>query len=115
MALPRAPQSCKAAGRRLWKDTVAAYDLDEGALCLLRNACHVADTCAALQEVVDKSGPLVRSRLDEVRVNPLIIELRSQRVLLERLLRSLNSVPESTDLPGGVPHLEVVGGAEAEA
>ena len=88
-AIPRAPASSGAAGRRLRRAVLTDYTLDEHERLLLRQACRVADLCDELQQRVEIDGPLVMTRLGEQRTHPALVELRQQRLVLARLIVAL--------------------------
>lgn len=81
---PSAPVGAQQAGRRLWRAVLAAYELDEHELVLLRQAVRVADTCEVLQAAVDADGPMLDGK-----AHPALVELRQQRILLARLVAAL--------------------------
>jgi hypothetical protein len=89
--VPRAPAGAKTAGRALWRAVLAAYELEEHELALLRQACRVADACDDLQVLVDAEGPVVAGR-----AHPALVELRQQRIVLARLIVALR-VPLGED------------------
>jgi hypothetical protein len=89
VSVPRTPAGAGDAGRRLWRAVLGEFELAEHELALLRQAVRVADTCAALQGVVDAEGELMTSRLGEARAHPALVELRNQRILLARLVVAL--------------------------
>lgn len=60
------------------------FVLAEHELSLLRQAVAVADLCETLQVEVDRSGLLVGGR-----INPALVELRQQRILLVGLIVAL--------------------------
>lgn len=86
---PPPPAGLAAAGRRLWRSVLSAFDLAEHELTLLRQACRVADLCDQLHAVVAKEGAITASRLGEPRVHPAVVELRQQRLVLARLVVAL--------------------------
>lgn len=76
---PKSPPGLGAAGRRLWRDVLARYDLDPHELALLAEAAKVADECnrlAALASIAPPEDPDWRA----------LRELRAQRTLLSRLI-----------------------------
>ncbi len=87
--LPRTPPGIGPRGRRLWRFVVSGYVLSEHELALLTEAVRVLDDVEHLQ-VTTADAPLVTSgsRGQDV-VNPLRAELRSQRLLLAKLLAQL--------------------------
>ena len=94
MSTPQsAPEGTKAAGRRLWRNVTAAYDLEPHELELLRQAVNVLDVCEQLQATATAQGLLTDDK-----VHPATVELRLQRVLLVKLLADLR-FPEGEDGP----------------
>ena len=89
LKIPPTPPGTGTAGRRLWRSVLTEFELAEHEMALLARACRVADTCGALQTVVDSEGPLVTSRLGETRAHPALVELRQQSLLLARLVVAL--------------------------
>jgi hypothetical protein len=97
--VPRAPTGLDRRGRSLWKSVAATFDLSEGELALLLEACRCLDDVEALQgELVGAPMTTVGSRGQEV-VHPLRAELRSERLLLAKLLGQLD-VPMPDDTSG---------------
>lgn len=84
MSAPSAPRGTGKAGRRLWRAVLDAFDLEEHELVLLRQAVRTADLCEQLQGLVDATGPLRGEK-----VNPALVELRLQRIVLARLVVAL--------------------------
>ena len=72
-------------GKRLWRKVIDSFDLDAPELLLLAEACRTADLCSRLQAELDETGPI----LDSGRLNPAAAELRQQRLVLARLISSL--------------------------
>ncbi|CAI7979443.1 conserved hypothetical protein [Frankia sp. Hr75.2] len=103
MAIPAAPKGAGPAGRRLWRSIVSEFDLAEHELSLLRRAVHVADTCAALQAIVDAEGLIVRAVSGDLRTHPAAVELRQQSVLLARLIVALRVPLGAEDDAAGGP------------
>jgi hypothetical protein len=100
---PRAPNGSKAAGQRLWHAVLSGYELAEHEMTLLVQACRVADVCDELQTLVDADGPVTGKR-----VNPAIVELRQQRVVLAKLIVALRVPLGDQEIPSktGAPRLQ---------
>jgi hypothetical protein len=92
-----APAGLKATGQHLWDEVTTEYDLAHHELLLLGQAAHVADLCDELQAVVDKDGLMIVRDGETIRPNPALVELRSQRLLLGRLIVALRIPYEPTD------------------
>ncbi len=89
-SIPRAPDGIGRRGRRLWRSVVEEFDLGEGELALLTETCRCLDDIEDLQKAVtDAPAVTTGSRGQEV-VHPLRAELRSQRLLLAKLVGQLN-------------------------
>jgi len=87
--VPRPPTGTGPAGRRLWRAVLGEYELAEHEKQLLRQACRAADVCDELSAAAAEGGPVVTSRLGEQRVNPALVELRQQQLVLARLVVAL--------------------------
>jgi hypothetical protein len=87
--IPAAPAGTGPAGRRLWRSVVARFELDEHEMVLLRQAVQVVDSCARLQAIVEEQGEIVQDRFGQPKTNPALVELRSERALLARLIVAL--------------------------
>ena len=82
------PAGVTGSGRSLWTSTVAAFELDEHELALLREACRTAVSIDGLQAVIDRDGVLNTSP-QGVRAHPALVELRQQRICFARLVAQL--------------------------
>ena len=74
------------AGRELWRSVLRDFELGAHERLMLLQACHVADVCGALQEVIDSDGPMLASADGSPRTHPACRELRQQRITLARLI-----------------------------
>jgi len=104
MPVPKPPPGLGAEARRLWREILAEYELAEHELAILRQACRTLDTCEQLQRTVDEEGMASVNRLGEAKPHWALVELRQQRILLNRQLVCLR-VPlgETEDETGGRP------------
>ncbi len=84
MSVPGPPEGVQAPGSALWESVVGDFELSEPELVLLVQACRTADTCEALQQIVDVDGPMAGDR-----PHPALVELRMQRLVLGRLIAAL--------------------------
>ncbi len=102
MAALKRPAHLGAAGRKLWVAILAAvvdeYELDARELALLEKACGTADTVALLEKALATGSAVVTGPHGQILVNPVIAELRQQRLALARLLGAidLGDVDETT-------------------
>lgn len=78
-------------GEALKRAVLADFALDMRELALLDSAARTADLVAALQAAVDESGAMVDGK-----PNPVLVELRLQRLTLGRLLAQLR-FPDEDD------------------
>lgn len=99
--IPPTPPGTGTAGRRLWRSVVEEFELSEHEATLLARACRIADTCAQLQGIVDKEGPMTTTRLGDVKPHPALVELRQQSLVLARLIVALR-VPIGEQESAGV-------------
>ncbi len=91
--MPRKP--AQTAGEALRSAVLDEYELEPHELLLLDSAAHTADSCADLQAIVDRDGPVT----PEGKPLPALVELRLQRLTLGRLLASLRIPVEDKHLP----------------
>ncbi|WP_231911998.1 P27 family phage terminase small subunit [Rhodococcus sp. HS-D2] len=82
------PAGLRAAGKRLWSDTLEDFDLAEHERGLLLQACRTADSLDELQKVLERDGVLNESS-QGTRVHPALPELRQQRITFARLVAAL--------------------------
>ena len=92
----RAPAGLGARGRRLWKSVHSDFALSETERTLLIEACRCLDDIEALQAAVAGAPMMTTGSRDQDIVHPLRGELRSQRLLLAKLLAQLD-VPEEAE------------------
>ncbi|MDF0531742.1 hypothetical protein P0W64_22415 [Tsukamurella sp. 8F] len=91
-AIPRAPRGLKAAGKKLWSNTLEQYPLEDDMpkLELLEQAARVADIIADLDRKAADEPTTVKGSMGQWVINPLISESRFQRGLLASLLSKMN-------------------------
>jgi hypothetical protein len=70
MSIPRPPAGMGPAGRVLWRSVLRDFELGAHEQLMLLQACHVADVCGALQEVIDADGPMLASSDGSPRTHP---------------------------------------------
>ncbi len=93
---PTPPPSLGARGRRFWRKTVAAFEMSEVELELLRECCRLLDECESLRDAVVADGTMVQGSTGQPRVHPALGELRQHRLALGRLLAQLD-LPDDED------------------
>lgn len=97
MSKPTAPRGLKAAGKRLWSQTVDAYDLRQDEQEVLRAACFEADLIARMESELETEPLTVKGSMGQLVPHPLVSELRQHRATMAALLRGLK-LPD-TDAP----------------
>src|SRR4051812_16747276 len=102
---PAAPAGLAARGRRFWTQTVGVYELSDSELNLLAEACRTLDQLEVLAAQVTADGTMIPGAAKQLVLHPAIGEARAQRVVLHRLLASLQlpdedgaSVPTTTTM-----------------
>lgn len=94
MTSSKTPRGLSTAGRRLWADVVARYELEAHELLLLEQSCRTADLVAELQTRIDADGAVLASGKN----HPALAEIRQQRIVLARLLVALRMPSDDDDV-----------------
>jgi hypothetical protein len=90
MGTLRAPAGLGAAGRRLWRDVLAVYELAPGEMEMLRQAARVADVITRLDaELAQAPGLTTVGSTGQPRSHPLLDSLAAQRRVLAECIRSM--------------------------
>jgi P27 family predicted phage terminase small subunit len=101
LPVPRAPSGLDDAGRRLWRSIWRGledgWELDEREVELLQRACTSADHIAELEETVAEEGVTAYGAAGQVVAHPALVELRQQKLVLQRLLGAL-ALPEEANV-----------------
>jgi len=94
---PKPPASLDSAGKKLWVDVNAKYDLRVDELAVLEAACRTADMIATLDKEWDALGKpfMTRGSMGQDVIHPLIGERRQQQAQLAALLGKLK-LPDDT-------------------
>ena len=87
---PPVPDGLAVAGRRLWREILAVYDLSPAELAILAQACRTADLLTRLDAELDGAGLMAEGSAGQPRPHPLLAASATQRRTLDSLLRSLN-------------------------
>lgn len=96
---PRAPVEFGPSGRALWRSVVAwsidgrELELQPVEIAVLRQACATADVIAKLEAAAADAPAMVPGSKGQAVVNPLVAEIRMQRLALRSLLASVK-LPE---------------------
>lgn len=86
---PTAPRGLGARGLRFWTHTVEAFDLTDGELEVLHEACRTLDNLDQLAAAVERDGATTLGSAGQTVVNPCLTEARGQRLALHRLVAAL--------------------------
>jgi phage terminase small subunit len=99
---PRPPKSLDAAGRELWQELQAEYDIsDAGGLRLLRTACECRDLDVAAMAIARSEGLCQTDKYGQKRPHPMLSVARDARAQMLTALKALNlSVEPIQDGPG---------------
>jgi hypothetical protein len=96
---PRPPQSLGAAGKRLWRSVVSAYELSPAELEVLRQCCRLVDLIARADVELIDSELTVRGSTGQPRTHPLLGAVDEMRRTLAGLMRDL-SLPMPNEIEG---------------
>jgi hypothetical protein len=94
-----APKTLKTAGRRLWKDCLAGWDLQPEQFSLLRDLCECQDRIFELSATLRKEGQTTTDRFGQLRVHPASLCLKAENGNFSRLYRLL-----ALEAPSGPPN-----------
>ena len=83
------PRGLKAAGKRLWSQTLETYDLRQDEKEVLRAACFEADLIARMEAELESEPLTVKGSMGQLVPHPLVSELRQHRATMASLLRGL--------------------------
>ena len=87
--LPKPPPGLRAGGRALW-DSVIEFEFTAGELAVLREAVRTVDEADKLERELRKQPFMVEGYNGQPRPNPLIKILQEHRLLIRKLVDSLN-------------------------
>lgn len=86
---PRPPTGLSARGKRLWRDTLARYELRVDELTILHEACRILGQIDYLADQLSGAELIVRGSMGQPAPHPFLAELRGCRSLLSQLIRQL--------------------------
>lgn len=81
-------------GQAFWQSTRDKYELTDGELEILAEACRTLDVLDVLAAEIATNGPMTVGASGQPVVHPAVGEARGQRLALHRLLAGL-SLPDS--------------------
>jgi hypothetical protein len=82
------PRGLRTSGKRLWQAVTSTFDLDPPEAALLEEACRTRDLLADLRLEIARNPAVIDSN-QGVRVHPVIVEARQQRLVLAKLIAGL--------------------------
>lgn len=99
------PKGLSPEGRRMWKEIIAEYGIDDSVgLQLLRSACEAFDICQMAQSKIRAEGMTITDRHLQVKPHPLLAAMRDARSSMLNALKALNCDLEPLrDKPGRPP------------
>jgi hypothetical protein len=98
------PAGTRASGRRLWRDVLGEYELEEHELALLREMTRTVDQLDQLHAIVERDGMLLTGPGLAPKVHPAVVEARQLRIALARLAAALRlpAGDEDSDAKAGM-------------
>jgi hypothetical protein len=94
---PKPPDGLETAGRQLWDSVAASFVLNAGEVEILRQAAAAADEIVLLEVELRRSSLVVAGYAGQPRPNPLLKIIQDHRILLRRLVDSLNLPDEGEE------------------
>ncbi len=98
----KAPGHLSQEARRIWKDIIEEYLIDDAAgLRILRTALEAFDRAQAAREAIDKEGMTISDKFNQVKPHPLLPIERDSRAAFLAGLKALNlDLEPLRDAPG---------------
>jgi hypothetical protein len=100
--VPEPPEGLGEPGVRLWTSIAGEFVLNAGELEILRQAVATADEIALLEAEIRAASLVVAGYSGQPRPNPLLKIIQDHRLLLRRLVDSLN-LPDPDEESGMRP------------
>lgn len=115
MATTKAPADLQAAGKKLWREITAEYELSSSELALVREACRTADELEILRQAILDSDLISKGSTGQPVVNKLFDEVRKHRDSLNKTIATLAlPLSDGDELkPATVTHLRAKKAANA--
>ena len=100
--ITRAPGHLSKEARRIWKEILSEYDINDAAgLRILRVACEAFDRAQAARGTIDRDGMTTVDKFGQVKSHPLLPVERDSRAAFLAGLKHLNlSLEPLRDRPG---------------
>ena len=98
MEYPKPPTGLRAPGKRLWDEVVSKFIPTAGELEILRQAVRCTDEADKWERELRKQPALILGSMGQLRPNPLIKVLQDHRLLIRRLVDSLNIPDEEEEV-----------------
>lgn len=84
------PDYLQERGRKLWQDVLETYELSKHEQAVLLEACNTVDLIDKMRRALKRDGMTSKGSMGQLVVHPFVAEIRQQRALLDRLIKSLN-------------------------
>ncbi|MGH4012912.1 MAG: hypothetical protein ACRDSL_03040 [Pseudonocardiaceae bacterium] len=95
---PRAPAGLGTAGRNLWREVLAEFEVPPDGQVLLVQAARTLDELERLREALAAAGVMSTGSAGQPVASPLLGEIRAHRALLGKLLEQI-ALPDQDDQP----------------
>jgi phage terminase small subunit len=95
--VPAAPGHLSPSSRRWWRQMVAGYEMDPGALRILEAAATTWDRALAARDAIATDGAVITDRFGALRPHPAVAIERSALLAYARLCRELAIDPAPPD------------------
>ncbi|MBF4549681.1 hypothetical protein [Pseudoclavibacter sp. VKM Ac-2888] len=92
------PVGLKVGGKRLWTETLEAYELRQDELVVLKAACFEVDLIDRMEKELKTATLTVKGSMGQLVPHPLVSELRQHRATLATILRGLK-LPDTDASP----------------
>jgi phage terminase small subunit len=86
---PAAPKDLQAAGKKLWRETLAEFEPSAPESALLHQLCLTIDELAQMQAELAQMGMVVMGSRNQPRPNPLLPMIAAHRKLADQLVVAL--------------------------
>jgi len=90
MTEKRPPRRLETAGQRLWKETLADFELDPAEEAILLQMARLSDDLARMNAELAGAPATIPGSRGQMIVNPLFAEIRLTSLALAKLAKQLN-------------------------